>query len=254
LLAAAAGNSGCFGDIFGSSADGTATAEETFEYGIERASEIRLRLFGKSGNITVSANGANDSITIHGVLRVTAARADEAEAGLSELWVDVDQSTNEIVVFTAQPSTLDPRSFVVDYEINIPTFMMVSILNVSGDITVSDIRGDVWIQAGSGTVRLNNTFGSASVVTQNGSVDASVVVPLGGELVIGTGNGSIDVAIPKGTSAELFATAANGTISVTDLVLTNVFRTPASLFGRLGDGLGLIRLASANGSVALVGY
>jgi DUF4097 and DUF4098 domain-containing protein YvlB len=252
LLLATAGSAGCFADIFGSG-ERSATAEERFEYALERVNEARFRLFGKSGNVTVTAV-SSDSIIIHAVLRVTASSSEAARAGLSEFWVDVDESSSEIVVQTAQPSALDTRSFVIDYEITVPPFMLLSILNVSGNITVGGIGSDVFIQNTSGKIELNNTFGPVRVQTRNGSVDAQVAVPLGGHVLISTGNGDIDLAIPVTTSADMLATTANGQVTISNLEFESAFQTPSVVSGRLGEGLGFISAASENGNVAVVGY
>lgn len=252
LLTAAAG-AGCFADIFGSG-DGPAIAEDTFELDVEQAAAVRLRLFGKSGDVTITGVAGSDSVRIRAMLQVSARNADEAAAGLSELWVDVDQSTTEIVVQTAQPSTLDSREYIAHYEIEVPPFMFVSVRNITGDIVMNGIGGDLYIQNGSGNITLNESFGAASVQTGNGSIDARVYVPLFATLDMSTGNGDIDAAIPAETSADLLATAANGTVSIVNLVVTQEFRTNSAVSGRLREGLGFIRLASGNGDVTLVGY
>ncbi len=254
LLAAAAGSSSCFADIFGSSAEGPATAEETFDIGIELAAEIRVRLFGKNGNVTVTAAPGSDSLTVRGVVRVTAENDEEAQRGLMDVWVDVDQFTSEIIVQTAQPSTRDPRNFVIDYEITVPPFMLVTILNVAGDIEVSGLGSELFIENGNGKITLNDTFGPARAQTRNGAIAARLELPFGGQLRLSTGNGEIDLAIPAETSADLLATAGNGTVSSSNLFFSNLFQTDNVISGRLAEGLGFISVASGNGDVTLVGY
>lgn len=253
LLAAAAASAGCFADIFGSD-HSPATAEERFEYGIELAREVRLVVSGKSGDITVRGVPGSDSVVIRSVLRVTADNPDDAEAGLAEFWVDVDLSTTQIIVQTAQPSTLDTREFVADYEISVPLLMNLNIANVVGDITVSDVGGTVSIVSASGNVWLLDTFGDARVDIGNGSVDARVTMYLGATLSISTGNGNIDLDVPIWTSAYILASAANGMVSVSNLDIDYQFRTENAIAGTLKEGLGSIRLASGNGSVSLLGY
>lgn len=255
LLAAAAGSAGCFADIFGSD-EGPAISEELFEYGLELAGEVGLVVLGKSGDVTITSAPGSDSVVIRAVLRVSADNPDDAEAGLSELWVDVDQSSSLIIVQTAQPSALDTRDFEIDYEISTPPFMMLSISNVAGDVTINGAGSELSIQIGSGNVTLNNTFAVTRVRVGNGSIDASVVLPWGTTVGISTGNGDIDLALPVTTSATILATAANGTVSVTNLDIDYEYRTENALAGTLGVGLdlGLIQLTSRNGGVALVGY
>lgn len=253
LLAAAAVSAGCFSDIFGS-ADGPAIARDTFEYDTEQAAVVRVRVFGKSGHVNVTAVAGSDSIRIRAALQVSAENPDEAAAGLTDLWVDIDQTTTELVVQTAQPSTFDSRDYVADYDIEVPPFVFVSILNVTGDITVNGVGGDLYIQNASGSITLNDTFGAASVQIGNGAIDAQVDLPLFATLYLSTGNGDVDLAIPEDASAELLATAGNGRVSISNLVITNAYQTNNAISGTLGDGLGYIRLASGNGSVALVGY
>lgn len=252
-LGAAAANAACFADIFGG-ADESATAEQTFTYDTERASTLRLRLYGKSGDVTVSSAAESDSIHIRAVLRVTAETGAQAAAGLSELWVDVDETTYELVVQTAQPSTLDIRDYVVHYEIEVPSYMNVYVRNIVGDITAYDVGGELYVVTNDGNITLNSTFGPVSAQTGNGSIEGWVYLPLFTTLDLSTGNGDIDLAIPVDTSAELLATAANGTVTVANLVVTDIFQTANAVSGQLHDGLGSIRLSSGNGSVRLVGY
>jgi hypothetical protein len=252
-LGAAAANAACFADIFGG-ADEPATAEQAFAFDTDRATTVRVRLFGKSGDVTVSAAAGSDSIHIRAVLRVTAENVAQAAAGLSELWVDVDQSTYELVVQTAQPSSLDIRDYVVHYEIEVPPYMNVYVRNIVGDITAYDLGGELYVVTNDGSITLNSTFGPVSAQTGNGSIDGWVYLPLFTTLDLTTGNGDIDLAIPVETSAELLATAANGTVTVANLVVTDIFQTSNAISGQLRDGLGWIRLSSGNGSVRLVGY
>jgi hypothetical protein len=252
LAAAAAGATGCFGDIFGS--DGLAVAREDYEFGLDLASQFVLAVEGKNGNVSVTGVPGFDSVHVRAVLEVSAETLEEAQAGIGLVWVDVDEFDEAIVVSTAQPEEIDDRNYVVNYEIRVPVVMWTQVLNINGNVTVAYIHNSVLVENSNGNVRLDDIAGSVEVQVWNGDVDADVTLPFQGRAGIAVDNGTIDLALPRSTSAWLLATTRNGTIDVVNLEFESEVRSGSALVATLGGGSGEIRLSTGNGGIRVEGY
>lgn len=252
LAAAAAGSTGCSGDILGS--DGLAMVRQEYEFGLGLAYQYLLAIDGKNGDISVTGVLGSDSVHVRAVLEVSAATLEEAEAGMAQFWVDVDQYDEAIVVATAQPLEIEDPNYVVNYEITVPAVMGTEILNINGSVTLAHMANSVLVRTGSGDVRLDDIYGSVAVQVWNGNIEADLTLPFQGTADIAAGNGNIELALPRNTSAWLVATTAHGRVDVVNLELTSEVRTSRSLVGTLGAGHGRIRLSTTNGGIRVTGY
>jgi lia operon protein LiaG len=103
----------------------------------------------------------------------------------------------------------------------------VAVTNVNGDlrvdaasapVTASGTRGQLDIDVGSGSVQVTQADGDLSVDTGSGSVDVSKIS--GGVLSIDTGSGSVTAADLKGT--ELTINTGSGNIGVSGVTIPQV--------------------------------
>lgn len=210
-------------------------AEESFHFRVDIAGQTELRLYGVSGDITIEAEAASDSLIISGQRRVRSESIEDAEEHLELLTVSVEDSPSRVIVKTEQPSEAHGRAYEVDYDVALPQGLVLDIENVNGRIVLDNILGDAFVQL------------------VNGQIDAEVALPEGGTIGMNVVNGSIELTIPEATSAEFSASVVNGSISMYGLVLQNLVSTSTSLSGTLGSGDGAISLNVVNGTISVVG-
>lgn len=140
----------------------------------------------------------------------------------------------------------------------------------SGSVRIADVNGDdVGVDTGSGSVvgeavtarRIGIDTGSGGITlrrsaardlrldTGSGSVEADLTSAID-RLIVDTGSGSVTVRLPADLSAELSIETGSGGIDV-DFPVMVTRRARDELKGRIGDGLGTIRIDTGSGSVRI---
>jgi len=227
----------------------------SFSENVPVAGHSSIRIEALNGEITITGLPGATSVFVTAELQVGSnASRQDAETGLTRLGVLVADGADEIFVQTLQPKNLDGRQYVVNYNITVPSHLAVDVTQVNGHVTVSSIENSLLAEVANGNVYLSDIFGFATVSVDRGSIDGTVTLPPGGEIMLSTGNGDIDLRIPASTSAELSALVGFGAITWDNLDLLNAVHTTKSLTGTLGDGAGLIDLDTRNGNIDVTGY
>jgi len=227
----------------------------SFSESVPVAGHSRIRLDAVNGEIVITGQPGGTSVMVTAELQVgsNVSRLD-AETGLNQLGVLVADGSNEIFVQTLQPKNLDGRKYVVNYTITVPSDLAVDVTQVNGHVTMEGIESSLFVEVANGNVYMSDIIAVTTVSVENGSVDGTVTLPPGGEIMLSTVNGDIDLRIPASTSAELSALVGIGAITWDNLDLLNVVHTNASLTGTLGDGTGLIDLDTRNGNIDVTGF
>ena len=227
----------------------------SFSESVPVAGHGRIRLDAVNGEIVIKGQPGATSVMVTAELLVgsNVSRLD-AETCLTQLGVLVAEGSDEIFVQTLQPKTLDGRQYVVNYTITVPSDLAVDVTQVNGHVTVLSIESSLFVDVANGNVYLSDIFGDATVSVENGSVDGTVTLPPGGEIILSTVNGDIDLRIPASTAAELSALAGFGAVTWDNLDLLNAVHTNNSLTGTLGDGTGFIDLETRNGNIDVTGF
>jgi hypothetical protein len=193
-------------------------ARKSFYHTVDLTSQTSLKVEGINGIVSVESVSGTNQVSISGEKIVSANNYQDASSHLKDIEIEIDELTNELLVKTAQPKASDGRTYTVNYTIKVPDHLNVNVKNVNGEIT------------------------------------GRVNVPLNGIVDMTLQNGDIALEIPQNTSAEFSASLANGIISVHNLTLQNKVSTSKSLYGRLGDGDGVISLKTTNGKLDVTGY
>jgi DUF4097 and DUF4098 domain-containing protein YvlB len=170
---------------------------EKFTRTVKVGDGAMLDLSHLSGDVRVTG-GNGSEIRIEATKRVRHRDADEAKRLLEALRIDVNTFNNRVEVRTIYPRRTATRgnsiSANVDYVIEVPPGAAVSLKSVSGDIAVSNVRGEVRLEAVSGDVSITNTPNVALAKTVSGDVIArdigtqtALVLSTVSGTVIGTG-------------------------------------------------------------------
>jgi DUF4097 and DUF4098 domain-containing protein YvlB len=167
-----------------------------------------------SGDVRVTT-GRGNAIQIDAVKRVRHRDPDDARRLLSQLRIEVTQAGNRLEVRTIYPRVSGRGlSASVDYVITVPTNASVSLKSISGDISVSQVRGEVRAETTSGDVDVTATPNLALAKTVSGDVRASGI-DAGRSVTLGTISGNVIA------SALDVRVLEAGTVSG-DVQLTNV--------------------------------
>lgn len=152
-----------------------------------------LDLSHLAGNVQVTGGGGNE-IRIDATKRVRHRDPEEAKRILEALRVDINNYSGRVEVRTLYPRRNTTRgnniSASVDYVIAVPAGATVAIKSVSGDLAISNVRGEVRAEAISGNVSVTNTPNVTLAKTVSGDVLAR---DIGTEtaLVLGTVSGNV---------------------------------------------------------------
>lgn len=152
-----------------------------------------LDLSHLSGDVRVTG-GSGAEIRIEATKRVRHRDPNEAKRLLEALRVDVNNFNGRVEVRTIYPRQPTVRgnslSASVDYVIAVPAGAMVAVKSISGDLTVTNVRGEVRAETVSGDVTVTNTPNVALAKTVSGDVRAS---DIGTEtaLVLSTVSGTV---------------------------------------------------------------
>ncbi|MFC1660353.1 hypothetical protein ACFL3S_02655 [Gemmatimonadota bacterium] len=208
-----------------------------------------FRIVGGNGTVEIEGSEGAQEVTISATLRVRSDTRGDAEDHLRLLDVSVTSDPTKILVETVQPQNPGGRTYIVDYEIEVPALWLVEVTNGNGSIRLEDLDGDVEIRNGNGDITLSGITGSSWLVLGNGVVDAQIWLPVDGQIVHSLGNGSLKLRVQPDVSAELNAKIGNGPIVLSGFTLHEAVSGPGILRGTLGGGQGLIDLTVGNGTI-----
>ena len=127
-----------------------------------------------SGDVRVTA-GSGSEIKIDATKRVRHRNAEEAKRLLEALRIEVNNFSGRVEVRTIYPRRGqfgNNISASVDYVISVPPSAAVALKSISGDISVTNVKGEVRVETVSGDVNVIGTPNVAIAKTISGDVTA----------------------------------------------------------------------------------
>jgi DUF4097 and DUF4098 domain-containing protein YvlB len=127
-----------------------------------------------AGDIRVTGGGGSE-IRIEATKRVRNRDPEEAKRLLAALRIDVNNFNGRVEVRTVYPrrgSFGNNISASVDYVIAVPADTVVSLKSISGDVSVTNVKGEVRAETVSGDVNISATPNVAIAKTISGDVTA----------------------------------------------------------------------------------
>jgi DUF4097 and DUF4098 domain-containing protein YvlB len=241
--------------------------EETKTFSTADVSALEVR--GEVGDVTL--RGADrDDINVRIVKQSSSVRADVTDLKLRTERVDgtlqlYSEWTGDDGVFNNHPSmdfTIDvPQSITVERaETDVGD---ISVSDVSGDLQAVSSTGDVTIDGVAGTVTAESTTGGIEVTSPDtlGDVsaqtgDVTVDIPaIDGDTTIDAQTGDVEARISRDLDANLAAEADVGEVEITGLELSDASDseevTSQEVSGTLGDGGPELVLQTQTGDVEL---
>jgi len=237
-----------------------ATAKEyRFEYQKEIEISVKggLNLSNTSGTVKI-VGAPVDKISIHAVKNVRATDADEAEKVAGHIEIKVSKMGNNVVIKTnylkmngGSVSFWDKLfggggdSFgPVDYDVVVPLDCTADVENISGDVTVSDLNNEIFINATSGNLYVHNIRGSVNLESVSGDIR---IAEIGGDISISAISSDVKIDSIAGM-VDIRSTSGNTTGS---RILGAIAISQTSGDIELEDIIGDIKVRSTSGKVQI---
>lgn len=170
-----------------------------------------LDLGAISGDVIVN-EGGGDTITVDAIKRVRSRSADEAKQQLANTNVTMSQNGSRVEVRVNYVGRNNHAS--VDFTVTAPAGTSVNVRSVSGDVTVTNIKGDVRVESVSGDVSATGTPNLASIRTVSGDLELSGVSGQD-DLSVSTVSGDLNLRSVKAHSVS--AESVSGGVTLTDV-------------------------------------
>lgn len=179
-------------------------------YKIDRSGAVDVNHI--AGDVRVTTGGSEVRITA--TKRVRHRDPEEAKRLLAALRIDVTEVGGRIEIRTVYPRTSN-RNFngSVDYTINVPETVAVAVKTISGDVSVTGVRGEVRAETVSGDVEVVSTPNLAVAKTVSGDVRARDISA--STLTLATVSGTVVATALKVRTLE--ATSVSGDVRLGEL-------------------------------------
>ncbi|WP_435334930.1 DUF4097 family beta strand repeat-containing protein [Haloarchaeobius sp. TZWWS8] len=178
---------------------------ETVEESVDASDVRRLAVESVNGHVTISpADG--DDVTLEATMTTRSGRKQ-----LDRLEVTSTVRDGRLTVRAGPREGVTTVQARADLDIGVPSGVEVeSVETANGDVTVSDVSGDLAVQNANGTISVNGVDGYVSLEAANGRIESSGCTGID---VAETANGDVDVEVRRlRRSAEV--SAANGSVTV----------------------------------------
>ena len=169
-----------------------------------------------SGSVRVIVGRGNE-ILLEAVKRVRHRDPEEARRVMQQLRIDVTQLGGRVQVRTIYPRTnTRGLSAGVEYTVSVPATAVVAVKTISGNVSVTGVRGEVRAETTSGDVSVSGTPNLALAKTVSGNVIArDIGAPA--SLTLGTISGSV---IASGLKVRtLDAGTVSGNLQLSDMTV-----------------------------------
>lgn len=180
-----------------------------------------------AGNITVTGGGGDD-VRIEAVKRVRHRQESEARAIMSAIEIEVAELSSRVEVRTVYPRTrMRNVSASVDYTVNLPSGASATLRSVSGDLRITNVRGELRAETVSGSVVTSGATRLSLVKSVSGDIDVTDAATEN-EATVTTVSGNLTARGLKARSIDL------GSVSG-DVILTNVQSERVNIKSVSGD-------------------
>jgi lia operon protein LiaG len=217
-------------------------------------------------NYRIGAGGAVNIRNVSGDVTVTGYSGDTITVTAYKEGPDRDQVTiedssggNNVDVRARYPENCN-CNVSVRFDVKVPSgirYRYDSITSVSGDVNISNVKGDLHVKSVSGDVSVKGAAGAVNAASVSGDVEVEIQSLEGAD---GTGNmefnsvsGDVDVKLPGNLDANVKMSTLSGELK-TDfpLQVEEKERGPGrSANGRLGNGSRSLKLSTVSGDINL---
>jgi hypothetical protein len=202
----------------------TNTHSETHDLSVDAAGLSRMVIDAGAGSLIVTGVEGSTSITVVAIVTVEARDETMARDTIERrLELTLERSRDEAILVSGFRSGRGAGA-TVDLEVSMPSDMALKVDDGSGSSVITDVRGDIIIDDGSGSIDIVNV-GSVKLEDGSGSVRIHGV---SGDVYVNDGSGSIEV---RGVGGSVTIDDGSGSIDVEDVEQNLIIENDGS--GRL---------------------
>jgi DUF4097 and DUF4098 domain-containing protein YvlB len=242
------------------------TVRETFQKNITFESGGFLSLTNTNGDIEIISWEKNE-VEIIAYKKVRAEDRETAEKLMKKLVVEVQESSDEIIVETRYPRSSSSggifswlfgrgnASFSVEYEIKVPENIDLNIHTTNGGVKIEKITGRLRLESTNGKIHAREINGLTRCKTTNGNIKVEFDdVSEGDEMTFRTTNGSIKLYLPEDYAADdVELKTTNGRIDSDFPMSGSSSRKSKKRFrGSIKEGDRELTCSTTNGSIHLL--
>ncbi len=213
--------------------DRTTTVSRRLNHTVPDVRVGSLDIDALAGDITIVVDPAEQVMRITAIRRATSRSQSRAEdaVGLIEVGIRVAESDPpHVFVDVDAPPDDEDTSYEAEFEISIPSGMLIDInsergnvrvtgnegevsvrVRRSGSITIAEQSGDVIARTGAGSVSVDTADGDIEIVTTDGRVSAMTGL---GSVEVENTTGDIDITASPVLRGAVIASSVSGGISV----------------------------------------
>jgi lia operon protein LiaG len=215
-------------------------------------------------NYRIGAGGAVNIRNISGDVTVTGYNGDTITVTAYKDGPDRDQVTiedssggNNVDVRARYPENCN-CNVSVRFDIKVPSgisYRYDSITSVSGDVQISNVKGDLHVKSVSGDVSVSGVAGAVNAASVSGDVEVEIqsLESADGEMEFSSVSGDVDVKLPGNLDANVKMSTLSGELK-TDFPLQIEEKKGGpgrSANGRLGNGARNLKLSTVSGDISL---
>ena len=164
-----------------------------------------LELSNAVGNVVVTGGGGDD-IRIDATKRVWDPSDSDARTKLQEITIDITERTGHVDVRTVFPDRRRDFSAAVDYTIAVPSGASVAVRTVSGDVRITNVRGESRVDTINGAVTLSSVARLRALKSVSGDIQIDDAEST--DLTVSTVNGTTTARRLKARVIEYWPIAA----------------------------------------------
>jgi hypothetical protein len=175
-----------------------------------------------SGDVSLTAGSGRE--VVMDVTRRARGRTDaDAKLGLEQVKVEIDHRGDRATVESRYPEQRSrerlPYSVSVAYVITAPAGTRVTITNVSGDVNVKGMTGDLSVDVVSGDIQINNATRVMNIKSISGD---TILADIQNDAVLTVGSVSGDLTLQRVKVRRLAVNVISGDVTATDITADGV--------------------------------
>lgn len=197
----------------------SAQVEENKTLKIDAEKPVVLSIVDDAGDVTVT--GAEvDTVQVKAVKTAYAGNQADADQEVKGVKYNIEQTGNKITIKYELPKnlTVNGNLNTVDFVITVPNETTVDMDNNSGDVALTQIKGNATIALDFGNTTLENIAGAVDVRSNGGNITAGSITAGSENISLHSDFGSLE--LKKADGKDVTITSNSGQVTLTDVRAT----------------------------------